>query len=288
MDWKPGRMNAFPSDRRAAESLSAAEANQRYYASRAADYDQTEECVTIERHRHRIRRVLAVAISSAQCHERVLDACGGSGYASLELRTMGLDVLTVDISPEMLAIYEKKAVDAGFASRTELSEIGSFLTGYEGQWDVIVFSSALHHLDDYHSVLLAASARLASGGVIATVFDPISAPGLGVWVRYIDYLLWLAARQPVTLIHRLWERARRRSAGRPSVGRLAERHALSGIDDVALAQDLEKHGLEIILHEREYDARFALTRRILRLLSLPSSFSFVVRLSSGVNGDAGP
>lgn len=257
--------------------LSAAEANRRYYATRAADYDQTEECVTLERHRCRLRRVLETAIAGAQRHELILDACGGSGNASLELGAMGLDAMTVDISAEMLEIYARKASAAGLPARTQVCEISSFLSEDSNRWDLIVFSSALHHLDDYRAVLLAASQRLAGGGVIATVFDPVSPGKPGLMIRYIDYMLWLAVRQPRTFAHRLSDRVVRRGASAPSVGRVAERHALSGIDDVALVRYLEERGLEILHHEREFEAHFSPVRMALRLLGQPSAFSLILR-----------
>jgi ubiquinone/menaquinone biosynthesis C-methylase UbiE len=257
--------------------LSAAEANRRYYASRAADYDQSEECVTLERHRNRLRRVLGTAISAATAHDRVLDACGGSGYVSLELASMGVEVVTVDISPDMLEVYERKASAAGLKSTTRVGEIGSFLSESTQEWDVVVFSSALHHLDDYRSVLDAACDRLTEGGVVVTVFDPISSGQLVQAIRYIDYLVWLAVRQPLAFLRRLGQRAARVSASSPSIGRLAERHALTGIDDIALAKRFEAKGLEIILHERSYEARFSIMRGLLRLLASPTAFAFVVR-----------
>jgi SAM-dependent methyltransferase len=257
--------------------LSAADANRSYYATRAADYDQTEECVTLERHRRRLRRVLEMAIMSAQGHERILDACGGSGYASLELWSMGFAATTVDISPEMLEVYVSNASAAGLLARTEVGEIGSFLAESPDQWDLIVFSSALHHLDDYRTVLRDARDRLTPGGVIATVFDPISLSRLGRAIRYVDYLLWVAVRHPLTFVQRLRQRLTRPTTGAASVGRIAERHALSGIDDLALAKHFEGYGLEVLLHEREFEARFFLVRMALRLLAEPSTFSFVVR-----------
>jgi ubiquinone/menaquinone biosynthesis C-methylase UbiE len=258
-------------------ALSAAEANRRYFADRAADYDETEECVTIERHRHRRRRVLTIAVANAQRHERILDACGGSGYASLELGAMGLSAVTVDISLEMLEVYASKAASVGLATTIHVAEIRSFLSESPGRWDLIVFSSALHHLDDYLAVLLAANDRLADGGVIVTVFDSISSGRLGYAIRCIDYLLWLALRHPVTFIHRLRRRVTRPITSDVSVGRTAEIHALSGIDDVALARHLEEHGLEIVLHERDFEARVSVVRVLGRILSRPSTFSFIVR-----------
>jgi ubiquinone/menaquinone biosynthesis C-methylase UbiE len=270
-------MSAFPGERGAEETLSAAEANRRYYAERAAEYDDTEECVTLARHRARLRHVLSTAVDAAAAADRVLDACGGSGYASLELGAMGLDVVTVDISPDMLALYQSKASAAGLNATVEVGEIASFLSTSSDRWDLVVFSSALHHLDDYREVLDAVRERLAPGGVIATVFDPIAGGKLTKAIRYADYLLWLAATQPRAFLGRLGHRAAQAGASSDSVGRIAERHALSGIDDIALAGHFEDGGMEIILHERSYEARFAAIRGLLRLLARPTAFAFVIR-----------
>jgi ubiquinone/menaquinone biosynthesis C-methylase UbiE len=270
-------MSSPPSDGRAGQTLSAAEANRRYYASRAAEYDQTEECVTLERHRNHLRRVLGTAIAAAAAHDRVLDACGGSGYASLELGSMGLEVVTVDISPDMLRVYEANASAVGLTSTTLVGEIRSYLAESTEKWDVVVFSSALHHLDDYQGVLDVACQRLTAGGVIATIFDPIASGTLVKLIRYIDYLLWLAVGQPRTFLRRLGRRAGQPGASSMTVGRMAERHALTGIDDIALATRLEEKGMEIILHERSYEARLWAIRMLLQALGRPTAFAFVVR-----------
>jgi SAM-dependent methyltransferase len=190
---------------------------------------------------------------------------------------MGVDVVTVDVSPEMLELYKRKASAAGLRSTTQVGEIGSFLSTSTEEWDLVVFSSALHHLDDYRAILDAVCGRLAEGGVIATVFDPISLGKLVQAIRYIDYLGWLAVRQPLSFLRKLGQRAARPSVGSTSIGRLAERHALTGIDDTALARHFEANGLEIVLHERSYEARFAAMRGVLRLLASPTAFAFVVR-----------
>ncbi len=45
---------------------------------------------------------------------------------------------------------------------------------------------------------------------------------------------------------------------------MAERHAYSGIDDLALADTLRARGLEVLVHERYVDARTAAMRRLLQ------------------------
>jgi len=58
---------------------------------------------------------------------------------------------------------------------------------------------------------------------------------------------------------------------------VAERHALEGVDDLALRALFTQLGLEILVHDRTYDARFPLTRLLYRVFRRRSSFHFVVR-----------
>src|SRR5215208_909316 len=67
------------------EEMTAAEANRRFYAVAAPTYNATEECVV---HRHltqRLRAALEDAVARLPPSPRALDACGGSGNASLIL-----------------------------------------------------------------------------------------------------------------------------------------------------------------------------------------------------------
>ena len=140
----------------------AADANRAFYAAIAEQYDASEDCVVDPRLKGRLLETLRFALGHLPHGSvpRALDACGGSGNASLMLLELGITPLTVDISPEMLAIYETKARALGFEPQTEIDEIDSFLRRTAHVWDLIVFSSALHHLEDYRDVLSTAMARV--------------------------------------------------------------------------------------------------------------------------------
>lgn len=157
--------------------------------------------------------------------------------------------------------------------------IEEFFSSDARSWDLITFSSALHHLDDYTQVLSAAAARLAPGGLLLTIFDPtLATRGLRLG-RKIDFVAWLALRRPrrfVGLLSGLARRAMRPGEGREHVGRIAERHAYTGIDDHELVRAARRCGLEVITHERSYDARLAPVRLALRRLDRPSSFHLVL------------
>ena len=147
-------------------TTNAAEANREFYASAAQTYDISEDCVVDPRLTDRLRETLGFAASRLKVAgaPRVLDACGGSGNASLMLLQMGMRPITADISPHMLAIYERKARAAGYVPDTIVEEIVEFLGTGRRTWDLIVFSSALHHLDDYCDVMRLAMDHVAPKG----------------------------------------------------------------------------------------------------------------------------
>lgn len=262
------------------ENLTAAEANRTYYAAIAETYNETEECVVEGRLRLRLRRALERALADLPPSPRVLDACGGSGNVSLLLLEAGVSPTTVDVSPEMLRIYEAAARARQAEPDMHVGEIDSFLRDGPQEWDLIVFSSALHHLDDYASVLRLAASRLAPGGMVLTMFDPLLVGRPGRVLRRLDYVLHVLLRTPGRVPATLGRKLRhgsRRAAPEHSVGASAERHALTGIDDRELDRLFREAGLDVIVHERRYEGRFGVTRLAYRALRQPSSFEFLVR-----------
>ena len=163
--------------------MSSAEANRRFYETQAALYDETEFCATGDAPRESLRASLQRALSMVGDSPRILDAGAGTGNVSLLLRDMGFETSLIDASPEMLARWEQKARDRGEDPSSELADLETFFHRDERSWDLIVFSSVLHHLDDPASVLIAASRRLVPGGVIVTIF-----PDSGT--RYLTERFW--------------------------------------------------------------------------------------------------
>lgn len=266
------------------DELTTAEANRRYYAEIAETYDATEECVVERRLGRRLRAALDRAVAELPPSPRVLDACGGSGNVSLLLYELGMSPATVDVSPEMLAIYERAARERRFRPETHLSEVNAFLDRDPRTWDLIVFSSALHHLDDYERTLQAAVARLAPGGIVLTIFDPTKLGAAGRALRRLDYLLHVIVRTPRRVPAAVAQRISRQAvagAAGVSLGEQAERHALDGIDDLHLRDAFRADGLDVLVHDRYYEGRFGVTRLAYRLLRQPSSFHFLVRRPRG-------
>ena len=267
-----------------AEELSSAEANRRFYETHAASYDATESCA-YDGPREKLRLALSRGIDLLErSPERALDAGGGTGNASMLLHEMGIGPTLIDASPEMITLWEEKARRAGIEPESEIADLETFFETDERNWDLIVFSSVLHHLGDPAEVLTAAAERLRPGGVIVTIFDPRAVDRFGHFLRRLDYGIWIAIHAPATLIRAIARRVGSRL--RPSkpgvnVGALAERHAMSGLDDRKIRGRLEAAGMTVAVHEHIHDARYGWIVALARRTGQPTHFSFALQAQGG-------
>jgi ubiquinone/menaquinone biosynthesis C-methylase UbiE len=269
--------------------MTAAEANRRFYEHCASDYERTEGCVFGTVQQKRFLEALDRALTHIGPNPRALDACGGSGNAAAALSARGVVPVLVDVSPHMVDLWRIKAKRLGINAETHVRTIESFLAEDLRSWDLITFCSALHHLEDYDSVLDLATARLAEGGVIFMMFDSTQATRLTRVLRKIDWALHLLLTRPVEFARLARQALTRRSPDEDPnayVGRLAERHAYDGIDDLALRTRMESRGMRILVHDRYAEARLAPIRGLLRSIRRPSHFYLLVQEPSSRPGSA--
>src|SRR4051812_38698711 len=164
-----------------------AEANRKFYASSAGLYDATECCVNSPQTQQVLSKDLddLVALLKNRAPVKALDACGGSGNIALKLLRLAVDVTLADISPELFLIFAEKCRKAGWEPKIINGEIASILSSAGPSYDLIVFSSALHHLQNIPFVLELAYRRLAPGGLLFTSFDPTSRASLSLITRLL-------------------------------------------------------------------------------------------------------
>jgi hypothetical protein len=111
-----------------------------------------------------------------------------------------------------------------------------------------------------------------------TFHDPVRAHCGGRFLRRLDYRLSVIIRQPRTVPAVLRAKLRRRQVGPgTNYGLLAERHAVTGVDDERVLAKLREHRLEIVSHEREWRAHFRATEFMFRLLRQPTGFNLIAR-----------
>jgi SAM-dependent methyltransferase len=225
-----------------------------------------------------------------------LDACGGTGNAALRLLGLGCDTHLVDIAEEMVAFYRRQCHARGYADSAQCAEILSFFRDTTRKFDLIVFSSALHHLEDPLLVLRHAQTALTPGGLIVTVFDPIKPTRAERLLLEPVRLLDRAITEPRQIVGGLGRVARRLLRGgtryqrlhageaevsQDDVGIIAEIHC-DGMDDVALAREIERTAkLRVVHHDRHRQPWGVLTPYARMLLRKPTNFRFLLQNVEG-------
>jgi len=273
------------------DHATVAEANRRFYARIADLYDRTESCVAdpeaqaeLEQDIDHLLRVLGRPASELHA----LDACAGSGNVALKLLARGFQVTVADISPELLRILAGKARALGREPGQHCGEIARFLETTDLRFDLVTFSSALHHLQDIDRVLRLVYQRLRPGGLLFTLHDPTSRASQGRLtpaLLRLEYFTFKFLKQPLDVPAAAWRRLRRGfHRGQPgaelaeeNLGVLAEYHIREGIDDLALVGRMQQAGYELVRHERMHGARFGPTRALVRWLGQPTGFKLLLR-----------
>ena len=271
--------------------LTVAEANRRLYAS-SEDAEEYEDTIMTD---DRDRRLLLGDLSHALAAlgnlgraPRALDCCGGAGKAAMLLHELGCETVLVDISPAMIERYRANCDTRGLTAKTYCSEIASFFQANDERFDVMVFCSALHHLEDPVLVLRLAAAALSRPGVLVTMFDPVRQTrwkhALLEPARMIDRALIspnLLLRRALPVLRRTLGRFKREPAAAikldsSNIGALAEFHGEAGFDDVKLAHDIQEQcGLQLVQH-RQYTPRGGPMQTIMRkLLRAKTTFSLI-------------
>jgi len=226
-----------------------------------------------------------------------LDACGGTGNAALRLQAMGCDTHLVDISEEMVGYYRRQCEARGYPASAETGEILAFFTRNTRKFDLIVFSSALHHLEDPVLVLRHAQAALGPGGLIVTIFDPIKAGRAEKVLLEPFRLLDRALTEPRKIFRGFANVLRRVARGGArykhehvdeialsddNVGSIAEFHGDEGMDDFALAREIERGTkLRVVHHDRHRAPWGVVTPYARMLLRKPTNFRFLLQNTEG-------
>lgn len=271
------------------DCLTAADANRKYYKSTAKLYDGVEQCMVSSHQQAMMEKDLFDILNKNPYPSnqlRILDACGGTGNASLKLLARKVPVTLCDISPELIEIFKAKCAHQGFVGYEVICEnIITFFKNTDLKFDLIIFSSCLHHLEDYTSVLKLAANCLNHGGYIYTTFDPIRGTRKFpiAQLRWLDWLFYRFFNNPERILVGIKRRLKRKSVASnyvtidSSCGKLAEYHAANGIDDFSLITSLELSGYNIVWHKRFVTTRTTIIRYALRLLGKQTTFKILLR-----------
>jgi len=240
-------------------------ANVDFYKEIARKYDGYEACASDEYLQEMLESDLN-RMQSLLAKERIhgLDCGGGSGNLTLKMLKRGWNVTVVDVSADMLEISRAKVSASGYFAEFVNDSVEHYLSSSPGVFDVITFSSVLHHLYSPLDVVNEVAARVAPGGIFYSNFDPVlpSSRSLIACFCDLDTILAKILRDRKDLLPGMLRRLRKLTLAqdaahrRPvaSPGDLAEYHAREGLDDVSIAQALEQQGF-LVQRERYPVAR---------------------------------
>jgi ubiquinone/menaquinone biosynthesis C-methylase UbiE len=145
--------------------------NVKLHRQEAAFYDQLHVEIFNAYEQSIIRRDLAY-IAERQTHtlRSALDLGCGTGNVTLKLAILGYSVDAVDLSESMLNILRPRV--SGNV-RIIHNDADSFIATNEKYYDVITFSSVLHHLPDYKATLSELVEHLNPGGFLYITHEPL-------------------------------------------------------------------------------------------------------------------
>jgi SAM-dependent methyltransferase len=191
----------------------------------------------------------------------------------------------------MLELLREKACTLGYSPVLIRSPIERFLHATCEKFDLVAFSSVLHHLHSYTSVTEQAGSRLRPGGLFYSNYDPV-VPKWPFWTWAFDSLdiaLGKLIFDPVDVLPGIRRRLRKlfspadSSLGRKvvSVGDIAEYHVRAGVDDQEIVRVLEKSGFAIVEHLRYATGRTNAIRFLNERLRLLESFKIIALRGQG-------
>ncbi len=264
-------------------------ANIEFYREIAEKYDRYESCASdaffqemLENDVDEMGRSLQNQFGQIRC----LDCGGGTGNLTLKLLRRGWAVTVVDVSPDMLEISRTKIRASDYTARFVNDSIEHFLASSAEEFEVIAFSSVLHHLYSPVQVVREAAARIRPGGFFYSNFDPVfpSSRLVGTCFYNFDTILAKLLYDRKDLLPGMARRFRKLTLPRDaaharaiaSPGDLAEYHARQGLDDSSIGAALEGQGFRVT-RVRYAAGRTKMTRWINNRLGAFLSFKLLAQ-----------
>lgn len=178
----------------------------------------------------------------------VLDIGCGTGNLSLKFLNLGFLVSGVDISKNMLDILRNKTKSRSLVLIE--SDVDSFIHGCkEEKYDVITFSSVLHHLPDYLVTIETAIKLLKENGIIYITHEPTRQ----IYQKSYTSLFWnvftkIDSLAFCSILHL------KRVKTPPIDYTWSDYHCKQGIDSKEISNYLRDNNFQILYYE-EYNVR---------------------------------
>ncbi len=215
---------------------------------------------------------------------KAVDICGGSGKASFIMKQCDpfSEVSLVDLSDKMLAVARDKMKQEGVEDiRLIKTDAFSFLESTQQQFDLIVFSSAIHHFKDPIKLLAAAAEKLSPQGCIVTIAEPTT---IIKSTRFKIVTFIFGHKEYKQDVVKSWIRyilTRGESwPAKDEFADIAEYQTYKGIDDLEMSSRLSSLGLSPLVHLR-YPSGDPIMLKVMPYMGLNWSFGMVLKKGWG-------
>lgn len=159
-------------------------------AGYASFYDQQVSLIRNPWEQRRFRDDLAAIARRLPRAFRALDLGCGTGNLTLKIAALGGRVTGIDLSTNMLERLRRKLDAASFQSNLIVEDVDRYLAQCTDQFDLVCACSFLHHMPDYVKTSAAAARRVAPGGCLYFVHEPLAfaeADALGRIIEWVDF-----------------------------------------------------------------------------------------------------
>lgn len=218
-----------------------------------------------------------------------LECGGGTGNLTLKMCARGWQVTVVDVSQKMLGLLQEKARSQGHFPAIIQDSIEQFLESTRQSYDLVAFSSVLHHLYSYSAVVERAIKHLRPGGIFYSNYDPVP-PRIPLCSRAFNSFDIAVAKMlfdPGDVLPGIGRRLRKLFSRNDSMfrravasaGDLAEFHVRAGVDDKQILKLLQMGGFSIVKHQRFATGRTSAVRSLNKRLRFLESFKIIARRS---------
>jgi len=211
---------------------------------------------------------------------RAVDMCGGAGKAAFIMKKFApqSEVTLVDLSEKMLNIARQRIIEENIGAIEIVQEDAITFLDRDRQFDVIVFSSAIHHFKDPVNLLKNAAKRLSDRGVIITIADPNTLYKTRRF-RTMAFLICNWGDKKIVMkntAHKIKGKFSSEIAAQNDAFDMAEYQTYTGINDFQLAHDLYDSGLHTLLHMQYPAGGPIFMMRYMSLLKLHWAFSLIL------------
>lgn len=209
----------------------------------------------------------------SKVNPRALDMGCGTGNLTLKLLERGFHVTGIDITKEMIEVLRSKN-QHGSLKLIEC-DADTFISKETEKYDVIAFSSILHHLPFYTETLYKCVNLLNSRGIIYIIHEPLPEVKQNlIWKRFsmIDDLLFYSI-------------LKLRGIKIPKISYIySDYHSQKGLDIEGIVECLIRENCEILKFEKYNIRKFGILSLIENKLN-PSKTMFKLIARKRINGN---